>query len=74
MKKLYSAVVLAGIFWLGVLIAHDGQLFQNKSYAFVNYADQFSISLNNNNVIGVNRNGKSIFQVKDFCELRPHPQ
>jgi hypothetical protein len=28
--------------------------------------------LNNNNVLGVNRNGKSIFQQKDWCEIKPH--
>ena len=72
MKKLYSAVLLAGVFWLGALIAHDGQLFKNKSYAFRSYADQFSISLNNDNVIGINRNGESVFQMKNWCELKPH--
>ena len=72
MRKTGIVLLVVGVFAAGVLTAHTGNIFKNKSYGFNNFADQFSVSLNNDNVLGVNRNGKSIFQTKNFCELRPH--
>jgi hypothetical protein len=74
-KTLYVLLFIVSLLWIGAfvstLIAHDGQMFKNKSYAFKNHADQFSLSMNNENVIGINRNGTSIFQMKNWCELKP---
>lgn len=51
--------------------AHE--VWKNKSYGFNHFADAFSISLNNDNVLGVNRNGESMQQWRNFCVLRPTP-
>jgi hypothetical protein len=63
-------LLLVGIFWVGIAAAHIEQAFKAKTFSFNNYADAYSVSLNNDNFLGINRNGQSIFQVENFCEIK----
>jgi hypothetical protein len=63
-------LLLVGIFWVGIAVAHIEQAFEAKTFSFKSYADTYSVSLNNDNFLGINRNGQSIFQVEQFCEIK----
>ena len=51
MKILIIATLVLAIFWAGLVAAHLELIFKAKSFGFNNYADTFSVSLRDNNLL-----------------------
>jgi hypothetical protein len=62
-------LLIVAVFWAGIAVAHIEQAFKSKSYGWNHYADTYSVSLDDSNILSVNRNGKLMFKTKNFCEL-----